>query len=142
MHETCRRFLLQGQLHLSGLRFQGQLISGDVNFVGQNRVLYSYSTGYDVDFSEMEPGRLICIEALRELYRSNFAGLDFMRGDETYKSRFATESKKLYRIRAVAPTLMPRLRHAVWSTGFEVKQWMRRRAGRPEILVQDPTKIG
>lgn len=142
MHETCRRFLLLGQLHLTGLRFKGQIIGGDISFVGQNRVMYCYSTGYDTDFSELEPGRLICVDGLREMYRSDLIGVDFMRGDETYKSRFATESKKLYRVRAVAPTFLPRLRHAVWSTGFEVKQWMRRRTGRPEILVNDATQIG
>lgn len=142
MHETVRRFLLQGQLNLAGIRLNGQFVGGAVNFIGENRILYSYSSGYDVDFAELEPGRLICIDGLLELYRSNLAGIDFMRGDETYKSRFATESKRLFRVRAVAPTMIPRLRHAVWSTGFEVKQWMRRRTGRPEIVVQDPTQIG
>ncbi|KAA1257599.1 hypothetical protein LF1_00870 [Rubripirellula obstinata] len=142
MHETCRQFLLQGQLHLSGLSFQGQIIAGDINFIGQNRVLYCYSTGYDTNFSELEPGRLLCVDGLREMYRSSLTGVDFMRGDESYKARFTTESRKLYRVRAVAPTLLPRLRHAVWATGFEVKQWMRRRTGRQEILVNDPTEIG
>jgi CelD/BcsL family acetyltransferase involved in cellulose biosynthesis len=142
MHETVRRFLLQGQLNLIGIRLNGQFISGVVNFIGKDRILYSYSTGYDVDFAEWEPGHLTCIDSLQELYRSNLAGIDFMRGDETYKLRFGAQPRRLFRIRAVAPTMMPRLRHAVWSTGFEVKQWMRRRTGRPEIVVQDPTRIG
>lgn len=142
MHETVRRFLLQGQLNLVGIRLNGQFIGGVVNFIGDDRILYSYSTGYDVDFAELEPGHLTCIDGLQELYRSNLAGIDFMRGDETYKLRFGGRPKRLFRIRAVAPTILPRLRHAVWTTGFEVKQWMRRRTGRPEIVVQDPTQIG
>ena len=142
MHETCQQFLTQGQLHLTALRYKGQVIAGDISFVGLNRILYCYSTGYDINYSELEPGRLMCVDGLREMYRSNLDGIDFMRGDEPYKARFASESRKLYRVRAVAPTLLPRLRHAVWSTGFEVKQWMRRRTGRPEILVNDPTQIG
>ena len=142
MRASCRRFLAQGQLHLVGLRKDEQVIAGELSFIGKdNRVLYAYSSGYDIDFADLQPGRLLCVDSLHELYQSDLAGIDFMRGDEAYKIRYATESKKLYRVRAVAPTLMPRLRHAVWSTGFEVKQWMRRRTGRPEILVQDPTTI-
>ena len=86
----------------------------------------------------MEPGRILCIDGLYQLYESGFAGLDFMRGDEPYKTRFATHSRRVFRMRAVAPTMMPRLRHAVWATGFEVKQWMRKRTGRSLIEVKDP----
>jgi CelD/BcsL family acetyltransferase involved in cellulose biosynthesis len=142
MHQTCQQFMLQGQLHLAGLRLKGKVIAGEINFIGENRIMYCYSSGYDIEFAQLEPGRLLLIDSLRDMYRLSLAGADFMRGDESYKSRFTNQSRKLYRVRVVAPTLFPRLRHAVWTTGFEVKQWMRRRTGRPEILVNDATEIG
>ena len=142
IHEAAQRFLKQGQLHVTNLVFQGNVIGGELNFIGENRIMYSYSAGYDTKYEAQEPGRVMCIAGMHELYERGLAGLDFMRGDETYKQRYATESRRLYRVRAVAPTPIPRLRHAMWATGFEVKQWMRRRTGRSLIEVQDATLLG
>lgn len=138
---SAKQFAAHGRLHLRGLKVDGKIIAGELNMIGCNRILYSYSAGYDIDHADLEPGRLICIDGLLELYRSGLVGLDFMRGDESYKTRLATESHRLFRVRAVAPALLPRLRHAAWCTGFELKQWVRRRQGRPLVVVQDPTTL-
>ncbi|MGB7323876.1 MAG: GNAT family N-acetyltransferase [Rubripirellula sp.] len=141
MIDTAKQFLSRDQLYLAVLKHEGTPIAGELKFIGGNKVLYSYSAGYDIDFAELEPGRLMCVDGLLEMYERGFVGLDFMRGDETYKSRYSTESHRLFRMRAIAPTLMPRLRHAAWCTGFELKQWVRRQSGRPVIVVQDPTSL-
>ncbi len=137
--ESAKDFLSRGQLYLAVLKHESIPIAGELKIVGGNGVLYSYSSGYDIDYADFEPGRLMCIDGIEEMYRRGYYGMDFMRGDETYKSRFATESRRLFRVRVAAPTLIPRLRHAAWCTGFEIKQWMRRKSGRPMIAVLDPT---
>ena len=142
IHASVQRFLASGQLYLVALVFNGEVIAGELNIIGKDQIMYSYSAGYDIDFQDMEPGRILAIDSLVELYRGDLKGLDFMRGDEAYKTRFATHPRRVFRIRAVAPTMMPRLRHAVWSTGFEVKQWMRKRTGKTLIAVKDPTTMG
>ncbi|TWU48588.1 hypothetical protein Poly51_44880 [Rubripirellula tenax] len=138
---SAKDFLSRGQLYLAVIKHEGVPIAGELKMIGNNGVLYSYSAGYDIEYADMEPGRLMCIDGIMELYARGLKGLDFMRGDEMYKSRFATESHRLFRVRAVAPTLLPRLRHAAWCTGFELKQWARRRSGRPVIVVLDPTAM-
>lgn len=135
--DAAKAFLASGNLYLSALKHEGRVIGAELNFIGGNRISYSYSAGYDVDAAELEPGRLIAIDTLLNLYRNDLVGVDYMRGDEEYKRRFSTESRRLLRLRAVAPTWLPRLRHAAWCTQFEFTQWMRRRTGRTPIDVLD-----
>ncbi len=136
---VSRELLRRGELYLNVIQHEGRTLAGELNIVGKNRIMYSYSAGYDIDAGDMEPGRLVAIDTLLQLYRDNLAGIDFMRGDETYKKRLSTSSRRLLRMRATAPKFLPRLRHAAWCTQFELKQWMRRRTGRTPVSVLDIT---
>ncbi|MEM1069623.1 MAG: GNAT family N-acetyltransferase [Planctomycetota bacterium] len=142
IRDAAKRFLQNDRLYLNLLRYEGRNISAELNFVGENRVLYSYSSGYDLDSAKLEPGRLCTIDVLLELYRSNLAGIDFMRGDEAYKTRLASSSRRVLRMRVAPPAFVPRLRHAAWCTGFEVKQWVRKRTGRTPLETVDLTFPG
>ncbi|MDG2224398.1 MAG: GNAT family N-acetyltransferase [Rubripirellula sp.] len=135
--EAAKSFLNQDRLHLNLLRHEGRNLAAELNLIGENRIMYCYSAGFDIEAAELEPGRLANVATLQELYRSNLAGIDFMRGDETYKSRLATSSRRVLRMRATAPNLIPRLRHAAWCTGFEVKQWMRKKTGKSPLETFD-----
>lgn len=141
VHEAAQGFLDRGQLFLTTLEHEGQAIAAELNVIGGNRILYSYSSGFDISQADLEPGRVLSAGILQQLYRRSFAGMDYLRGDEEYKKRHATVSRRLIRLRAVAPTLFPRLRHAAWNTGFEVKQWLRRQTGRDPVLVLDPVLV-
>jgi len=140
--ESAKDFRRRGRLYLAAIKHQGRIIGGEMNIIGGNRILYSYSAGYDIEAANMEPGRVLCVDTLLHLYRENLEGVDYMRGDEEYKKRFSTSSRRLLRLRAVAPTWLPRLRHAAWCTGFELTQWMRRKTGRQPIEVLDITVPG
>lgn len=141
IRKSSKDFARRGRLYLTGLVKDDTFIGSELKFVGGDRVLYSYSSGYDVDHAELEPGRLMCVDGLMELYRSDLTGLDFMRGDECYKERFANRSRRLFRVRVVAPNWLPQLRHAAWCTQFELKQWFRRHSGRPLIDVSHPAEF-
>ncbi|MEM6688795.1 MAG: hypothetical protein AAF664_05170, partial [Planctomycetota bacterium] len=82
-----------------------------------------------------EPGRILCIDSLLELYRSDLVALDYMRGDESYKKRFAKESRRVYRLRVSAPSLSNRFSHQLWTKQFELKQWLRKQTGRTPLHV-------
>jgi CelD/BcsL family acetyltransferase involved in cellulose biosynthesis len=140
--ESAKEFRRRGRLYLVAIKHEGRIIGGELNMIGGNRVLYSYSIGYDIEAAKLETGRILCVDTLRHLYRENLEGVDYMRGDEEYKKRVSTSSRRLLRLRAVAPTWLPRLRHAAWCTGFELTQWMRRKTGRPPIDVLDITVPG
>lgn len=139
IHDAARSFLDRQRLYVTVLEEQDRIIAAELSFLGENGVLYVYSAGFDTSKADLEPGRILSVDTLQHLYRSKLTGIDYMRGDETYKQRYATESRRLIRLRAVAPTLLPRIRHAAWCTGFELKQWMRRQTGRQPIVVLDPT---
>ncbi len=137
IHDATADFFRRGRLHLASLSFDEQRIAADLNFVGGDRRMYCFSGGYDLDFANMEPGRILTVEAIKHMYREDLAGIDYLRGDEPYKKRMAATAKRILNVRVAAPTWWPRLRHAAWWTGFEVKQWMRRRTGRTPIVVVD-----
>ena len=133
-------FYRRGRLYLPMLSMNDRMIGGELHFLGGDNRLYCYSSGYDVDAAELEPGRVLCVDTLLQLYRENLDGIDYLRGDEPYKKRMAATPRRVFHLRAVAPTLLPKLRHAAWCTRFELKQWMRRRTGRPPVEVGDLTQ--
>ena len=137
IHDAALRFFHRGQLRLPTLRMEGQVIAAELHIVGQNGVMYCYSTGMDPQFAQLEPGRILNAESLHHAYHHGLAGIDLMRGDEPYKQRMHALPRPVARLRAVAPALLPRLRHAAWRTGFEVKQWIRRRTGRTPLAMID-----
>lgn len=137
IRESAISFFESGNLYLTALRRDGIVIGAELNIIGDNRILYSFSSGFDLNHSEVEPGRVLGVDTLQHLYRDHLAGIDYMRGDEAYKQRFATESRRVLRLRAVAPAWYPKLRHAIWNTQFELKQFVRRHTGRQPIVVMD-----
>ena len=47
IHASAQRFLLEDRLYLPLLIFNGQPIGGEINMIGRDRIMYSYSAGYD-----------------------------------------------------------------------------------------------
>jgi CelD/BcsL family acetyltransferase involved in cellulose biosynthesis len=93
--ETAKAFLNQGRLRLNLMLHEGRSLAAELCLVGENRVMYCCSAGYGIEAADLQPGRLANVATLQELYRSDLAGIDFMRGDETYKSRLSTTSRRV-----------------------------------------------
>jgi CelD/BcsL family acetyltransferase involved in cellulose biosynthesis len=137
IRESAHRFFDRGVLQLAAIERNGHVIAVELNVIGGNRIMYSYSSGFDLDHAEVEPGRMLSVCLMQSLYENRLAGIDFLRGDEDYKQRDASKSRRVFQLRAVAPAWLPKLRHAVWNTQFELKQFARRRSGRQPIAVVD-----
>jgi CelD/BcsL family acetyltransferase involved in cellulose biosynthesis len=137
IHQASRDFFRRGRLHLPTLQLDQKTIGGELHFVGEDQRLYCYSSGYDIQSAELEPGRILAAETLRDLYRMGLEGIDYMRGDEPYKQRMSASPARLFRFRVIAGAWLPRLRHAAWCTQFELKQWVRRQTGRRPLEVAD-----
>lgn len=134
---AATEFWRAGGLYLTGLAKNDETIGVELNFIGADRVLYCYSSGFDLNDAELEPGRVLGIDTLQYLYRAGLRGIDFLRGDETYKQRLADSSRRVFQLRIVAPRLLPKLRHTLWNTQFELTNLARRHSGRPPITVVD-----
>ncbi len=135
IEDAVESFRQRGLLFFPTLTFHDQMIAGELHFVGTNRISYCYSTGYNIVHADLEPGRMLNAQVLKSAHDQGFHGVELLRGDETYKQRLGATPRKLLRVRVVAPSFVPRLCHAAWKTQFELKQWMRRRAGRKLIDV-------
>ena len=118
-----------GRLRLVVMTRDGEPIGGDLTFVGDDRVLYCYSAGYDPDHADAEPGRVLMVDMFRAMYGEGYAAVDFMRGDETYKQEYATVSRPVYQIRAFAPSPVNRVRFVAFETAFGLKQLYRTTVG-------------
>ena len=130
-------FFARGLLYLPAITLYGEPIGSEFNLIGGNKRLYSYSVGVDTDKYDYQPGNLLQWLDFQYIYRNEMEGMDMMRGDEEYKKRMQAVSKRIFEIRIAAPRLMPRIRQAVWSTGFCMKQWVRESVGRAPIEVVD-----
>ncbi len=141
VRQATRDFCRRGRLYLPTLTMDGRSIGSELHFVGGDGRLYCYSSGYDIDAAELEPGRILSASTLKHLYEAKLKGIDYLRGDEPYKKRMAATPARVFHFRAVAPTWLPRLRHAAWCTRFGLKQWMRRQTGRKPVEVADLTSL-
>lgn len=135
--EMMLAFYRQGRAMVNAIEFRGRTVAGELVIIGENRIAYSYSSGYDIDHADLEPGRMVSVNLMHRMYDadSNFSAVEFMRGDEAYKNRFATERRRLYHLRAFAPELPAQIRSAAYRTNFQFKQWFRRATGRDLVAV-------
>ncbi|WP_164101504.1 GNAT family N-acetyltransferase [Candidatus Laterigemmans baculatus] len=133
LHSTAQALFDRGQLQLASIVVDGETAGSELRIIGRDRMMYCYCTGMDPAFADLEPGRLLNIQGLVYAYEQQLRGIDCLRGDEPYKARLLAEPRPLIRLRIVAPSLLPRLRHAAWLTQFELKQFLRRRTGRSVV---------
>ena len=137
MVETMTAFYRDGRATTGAIAMDGQTIAGQMLIIGDDRVGYAYSTGYDIDHADTEPGQIVLVESLHQMYDDNgrYDAIEMMRGDEQYKGRFTCQSRQQYHLRAFAPEMSSKLRGAAYQTRFTIKQLLRRAAGRELVDV-------
>ena len=65
--------------------------------------LYLYNSGYDPEFSSLSVGLVSKALCLRWAIENGFRGLDFLRGDESYKYDLGAQDQRVYRLRLSRP---------------------------------------
>jgi CelD/BcsL family acetyltransferase involved in cellulose biosynthesis len=65
--------------------------------------LYLYNSGYDPEFSSLSVGLVSKALCLRWAIENGFGGLDFLRGDESYKYDLGAQDQRVYRLRLRRP---------------------------------------
>ncbi|EMI20183.1 cellulose biosynthesis protein celD [Rhodopirellula maiorica SM1] len=131
-HEMFRN----DRLYLPVLRLDGRIIGGELGILSDD-LLYIYSSGFDLDAANLEPGRILAVNTLKYVHDQGLRGIEYMRGDEPYKARSGAEPTPLLQLRVVAPRWWAKVCHSAWSAQFELKQWARRRTGRELVKVVD-----
>jgi len=94
-HEAVSRELFQlDQLRLSYIALDGQPIAAEYQLI-DHETLYSYQSGMSPDYGDVSPGNLSLIATIQFCLDRGLKRLDFLRGDESYKSHWkATPSAR------------------------------------------------
>ncbi len=72
----------------SGLYLDDELVAGHIGIVDRKSLLW-YKPAYSTSHSKLSPGEILLREVIRYAIENNYHSLDFTRGDEPYKYRYA-----------------------------------------------------
>jgi CelD/BcsL family acetyltransferase involved in cellulose biosynthesis len=106
----------------------GTISAASVNFVYPTR-LQAYLTAYDPQYERASPGTILIIDYVKWAFDRHLGYVDFLRGDEAFKHRFANSETPLKGYIG-AQTLLGRLalEQLAWYSAAQAA-WMRRRTG-------------
>jgi CelD/BcsL family acetyltransferase involved in cellulose biosynthesis len=111
MHATAEQHLSEQKLSLIWLVHDGVPIAADIGFESEHG-LYTYQGGISPDHLELEPGRAVLKSQMELAMARGARFIDFLRGDEPYKSRFNT-------------TQIQNVRYEIIGSGFRAKSTQR-----------------
>ncbi len=98
------------------------------------QVAYMYQSGFDPAYAALEPGFLLYAHFLREHFTSDSPqSLDFLRGNEKYKSMWNAREIPLWRIHCIAPRWTSRLRQQAYMAGRMLKRLAQARPTVPPV---------
>jgi CelD/BcsL family acetyltransferase involved in cellulose biosynthesis len=135
VHAAAFEFLQQGRMRMCSLRRNGHIIAGALQLIAGDDSLAIYSTGVDRQHAEIEPGNLLNMHTLQHAYRNLLPGVDYLRGDEPYKSQMMATPRRIARMIVTPATTRGRIQHAAWRGKFEFSQWVRQQRGSEPIAV-------
>ena len=124
MHNICQDLFDSGHLRLSALDADERRVAMAVGFEFGG-VLYHYQTGIETDALAMSPGFVLNIAIIQAAIQRGLHAIDFLRGDEHYKSMFGGVPSDCRRLRIVPPNTASLLRHRLWRAGGSVRKLMK-----------------
>lgn len=118
----------QGQLRFYCLEIDGKPAAAEFLLVGGG-VLYGYQTGVAPEAMKHQPGKLLNLTIIRRAIADGYRAVDFLRGDEPYKSRFGARPRPSVEYRVAPSKAVAQIRHNLWLAGSSVKQWVKKGMG-------------
>jgi len=93
---ACYGLEAAGSLRLYVLKLEGRIIAVYYGFLYRDRACY-YLGGFDSDFANLSPGKLLLAHAIEQAVREGAREFDFLRGQESYKYEWGAVDKPAYR---------------------------------------------
>jgi CelD/BcsL family acetyltransferase involved in cellulose biosynthesis len=103
---ACYNLCAAGLLRFYVLRLDDRIIAAFYGFHSQSRFFF-YFGGFDAEFSNFSPGKLILAHAIERAVREGATVFDFLRGREAYKYEWGAQDT-------------PAFRRALWIKNSEV----------------------
>jgi hypothetical protein len=124
--EIAGRMLDRGQLRMSWIEIDGEP-SAIEYLISDSETTYLYQRGLNPDRLEDEPGWLAAILFIRAELEDGRKYIDFLRGDERYKSGFGATPRAVCDYRVIPNRRLARLRGHVWNVADSLGDWVRSR---------------
>jgi CelD/BcsL family acetyltransferase involved in cellulose biosynthesis len=105
--EVAKRFSEKGWLRLYFLTVDGEPVDAEYCFV-YNRKLYSYMSGFDPVYGRYGVGNLSTYLSIEDCIKRGLNEFDFMRGDHSYKNRFATLNRRNIEMSSIRWKVIPK----------------------------------
>jgi len=103
-----QRFGARRWLDMVFLRLNDRIIAYYLGF-RYNNVVYFWNTGYDPEFSEVSPGKLLLHYWIAEAFAGGYREFDFMVGEEPYKLQWTSQARPNYELFVFKNTARSRL---------------------------------
>jgi CelD/BcsL family acetyltransferase involved in cellulose biosynthesis len=108
------------ELHFTVLRCGERVAGFHLGFLLDGRLIW-YKPSFDVDLWEAGPGEVLIKRLLETVRDQGMSELDFSRGDEAFKRRFANEMHRNTHLRMLPPGMSGRLQ----ATRRALAAWLR-----------------
>lgn len=128
LQQAARELAERGNAWISSLSHGGDTVAATL-ILRHEQQHYLYLCGVDPALGEHEPGWRLNIATLQHLVDTSAEFLDFLRGNERYKTDLRSTFIRQTDWRISAPHSVGRLRHQMWVTHHWLrelgKQWLR-----------------
>ena len=102
--EIAESFSARGWLDTHLLELDGALIAYRLGFRFRD-VWSDYFTGFASEHTKLSPGRVLLPEVVRACFEAGLAEIDFLRGDEEWKTHWTSQFRWSGTLRARGPAL-------------------------------------
>jgi CelD/BcsL family acetyltransferase involved in cellulose biosynthesis len=126
--EIARSFAEKGWMGLFVLKLSGNPVAALYGFM-YNSKYYLYLTGFNPKYAKYGVGSMLITSVIRESINKGLKEFDFMRGDEAYKTRWASSTRWNRNIIITPTNSLARAQYWVsrkyWNSGKEIKSLLR-----------------
>lgn len=107
-----QNFFDSGRLYLAQLSIDGQIAASTVGLLG-DRTLFVYQCGINPEMLKWQPGWMLNVFTLQHGMEVGLASVDFLRGDEHYKTHLGGEPIHSVTLQVVPDRLPSRIRNRI-----------------------------
>lgn len=129
--DLASALLAAGKLRLYTMEAAETAIASLYCFQQNGSVCY-YQSGFDADYSRFSPNKALIARAIRDAIAGGARYFDFLKGDESYKTHWATEPRETARILVVPLRPLPLLVLQALRLEPRIKRWLKARKSNRE----------
>jgi len=124
---VARAFHERGELLLSGIELDGELVAFDLTVLHGNR-LHLLKTGFDERFRKLAPGLVLRLSVIERCFELGIEAHELLGGDSDWKRKFSTTARTHVSFRAFPPGLGGTGRYLYRSAARPLLKRVRERA--------------